>query len=148
MTGLESRAAKSITQRDAHLPLSILTVETQYRFADPRRTVGAPPNGRQRVCRAGQGMRLEVGVPKGVLVLPDAPQRGMIVALLVDSTTNELNHSRTEVAMGSALFSWILAAGIFSMSWFFYLAIRQSDTRSQPVGHQHACKRTTVRRTV
>ena len=33
-----------------------------------------------------------------------------------------------EEAMGSDLFSWILAAGIFGMLWFLYLSIRE-DTK-------------------
>lgn len=32
--------------------------------------------------------------------------------------------------MGSQLFSWILAAGLFSMFWFLYRSIRQDNIRN------------------
>ena len=35
--------------------------------------------------------------------------------------------------MGSHLFSWILAAGIFSMLWFLYLSISQDGKRWKPL---------------
>ena len=38
-----------------------------------------------------------------------------------------------EDAMGSHLFSWILAAGIFSMLWFLYLAIRENSKHLKSV---------------
>jgi hypothetical protein len=31
------------------------------------------------------------------------------------------------------LFTWMLAGGIFSMFWFLYLSIAQSETRWKPV---------------
>jgi hypothetical protein len=35
--------------------------------------------------------------------------------------------------MGWHLFTWILSAGLFSMLWFLYLAIRRGETLWKPV---------------
>ena len=95
---------------------------------------GAPPNGRQPALVSDVAdTSTACESHRSVTVFSFIRHRSIGNDRCLTVSVRIASPTEMEDTMGWQLFSWILAAGVFSMLWVLYLSIRQGEKQWKPV---------------